>query len=240
MNEEINSYESIISAQQGDGDALNSIISGNIALVKSIVAKFLNRGVEYEDLVQIGSIGLIKAVQKFDTSYDVKFSTYAVPMIMGEIKRFLRDNGTIKVSRSLKETAHKAMRVSEEIKNSMGREATIEEISSRLEISTDELIMAMDSIRAPMSLDEALYDDNNKSTLIDSLEDTKQTADSFLDRIMLKQMLLKLPVRDRQIIMLRYFQDQTQSEVARQLNISQVQVSRLENKILKNLKQDIC
>lgn len=240
MNEEINSYESILKAQEGDEYALNALVGGNIALVKSIVAKFLNRGVEFDDLMQIGSIGLIRAVQRFDTSYDVKFSTYAVPMIMGEIKRFLRDNGTIKVSRTLKEIACKAIRISEEIKNQLGREATLEEVADKLEISVDDLVVAMDSIKTPMSLDEALYDDNDKSTILDSLQDNNQTGETVLDRIMLKQMLSQLPVRDRQIIILRYFQDKTQSEVARQLNISQVQVSRLEGKILKQLKNEIC
>ena len=132
MSEEINSYSTIIKAQNGDEEALNSLISNNIALVKSIVAKFLNRGVEYDDLMQIGSIGLVRAIQKFDTGYDVKFSTYAVPMIMGEIKRYLRDNGAIKVSRSLKEMAYKAMKAGEDIKNRLGREATLEEISQEI------------------------------------------------------------------------------------------------------------
>lgn len=240
MSEEINSYSTIIKAQNGDEEALNSLISNNIALVKSIVAKFLNRGVEYDDLMQIGSIGLVRAIQKFDTGYDVKFSTYAVPMIMGEIKRYLRDNGAIKVSRSLKETAYKAMKAGEDIKNRLGREATLEEISQEIGVEIDDIIMSLDSVKAPMSLDEAMYDDNSKTTILESLEDSKEAVENVIDRIMLKQMLSKLPVRDRQIIVLRYFYDKTQSEVARSLNISQVQVSRLENKILKMLKQDIC
>ncbi len=160
-------------------------------------------------------------------------------MIMGEIKRFLRDNGTVKVSRSLKETAYKAMRIGEKLKETLNRDATLNEISKELGISDDELLLALDSVKSPMSLDDTSYDEDSKMSLLDTLRDESFSDESMVDKIMLKQMLSSLSARDRQIIVLRYFHDKTQSEVARVLNISQVQVSRLENKILKSLKQNI-
>lgn len=239
MNEIINSYDTILKAQLGDDRALNDLVLNNIALVKSIAVKFINRGVEYEDLIQIGSIGLIRAISKFDTSFDVKFSTYAVPMIMGEIKRFMRDNGTVKVSRALKETAYKVVKASEDLKKKLGREPTVFEISKMLDIEENDIVVAMEAAKPIISLDEAMYEDNNKATLLESIEDTKEEVNSVVERIMLKQVLSNLPGRDRQIIIMRYFQDKTQSEVADSLNISQVQVSRLEHKILNSMKKSI-
>lgn len=234
-----NTYELIIAAKNNDESALNNLVSANIPLVKSIVSKFLNRGVEYEDLLQIGSIGLIKAIQKFDTSFNVQFSTYAVPMIMGEIKRFLRDNGSIKVSRSLKELAYKVKKVKDEINVNYNRDASLNEIAQLLNVDVNDIVLALDAVKIPMSLDDKSYDEDNKTSIIDVIKDENIDNNAIVDRIMLQNIIADLPIRDRQIIIMRYFQDKTQTEIAKALNISQVQVSRLENKILKNLKKEI-
>ena len=239
MTDNTNSIEQIKMAQGGDKTALDELVSGNIALVKSIALKFLNRGTEYEDLIQIGSIGLIRAIQRFDSSYDVKFSTYAVPVIMGEIKRFLRDDGIMKVSRSIKENAVKIARAAQCLSNKYGREPTLEELSKETGIALEDIVVAIDASTGLVSLDEVIYEDNKAITVMDCLEDKSAASEQIVERIMLKQMLSRLCGRDRQIIVLRYFQDKTQTEVAKSLNISQVQVSRLENKILKQLRERI-
>ena len=209
----------------------------NIGLIWSIVKRFQNRGVELEDLFQIGSIGLLKAVDKFDLSYDVKFSTYAVPMISGEIKRFLRDDGMIKVSRSLKEVCYKAYLAREKLEKELGRDPQIAEMAGEIGIPQEELMMALDSNVEIESLQKTIYQgEGNDIRLIDKLEEKKNRQEESLNRILLEEILGQLTVSERRLIYMRYFQERTQTEIARELGVSQVQVSRMEKKILKRLR----
>jgi len=230
--------ELIRKSQAGDREAQNTLLEKNVALIKSIVKKFLNRGYEYEDLFQIGSLGFIKAIQNYQEKYNVKFSTYAVPMIMGEIKRFLRDDGMIKVSRSLKEISNKVMATQELLKKKLLRDPTIQEISNAIGISPEDIVFAMESARAPASIYDVVYeDDNSPILLIDKMAEKEDKNGEIIDKILLRELLSQLEPRERQLIVLRYFQDKTQSETAKQLGVSQVQVSRLEAKILKKMRE---
>lgn len=227
--------ELIKKSQQGEQDARDLIVQKNMRLVWSVVQRFLNRGYEPDDLFQIGCIGLLKSVDKFDLSYDVKFSTYAVPMIIGEIQRFLRDDGTVKVSRSLKEMSNKIRKAKDELSKSYGRVPTVNEIASFLEITVDDVVMAQEASRAPSSIHETVYEnDGDPITLLDQIADSSETK--WFDKIALKEAINGLEDRERLIVYLRYYKDQTQSEVALRLGISQVQVSRLEKKILQQMK----
>lgn len=228
----------IVKAQSGDELARERLVSCNIGLVKCILKRFTNRGYEADDLFQLGCIGLIKAIDKFDTSYDVKFSTYAVPMIIGEIKRFLRDDGMIKVSRSLKQTCLKVKYAKEKLTNELDREPTIQEIADEIDMDKEEIVMAIDSNYQPEYLYDVIHQkDGSPLFLIDKIKDDGgEGEEDILDTILLKELLNKLKPRDRQIIILRYFKDKTQVEVAKLLNISQVQVSRIEKRILEDLK----
>jgi len=225
----------ILLAQQGDEKAQEVLVEKNLALVKSIVRKFLGRGVEFEDLFQIGCMGLVKAIRNFNGSYNVQFSTYAVPMIAGEIKRFLRDDGMVKVSRSLKELAAKAAAAEENLKCSLGRDPAISEVAEAVGVSAEEVIFARDAARSCVSLNEPIYEEEG-AALIDRIAGEEETG-GIIDRILLKELLQQLEPRERQIIFLRYFKDQTQSQIAAQLGVSQVQVSRLESRILKKMRQ---
>ncbi len=201
-------------------------------LVWSVVQRFLNRGYEPEDLFQIGCIGLMKSVDKFDLSYDVKFSTYAVPMILGEIQRFIRDDGSVKVSRSLKEIGNKIRKAKDELSKRNGRVPTVNEIAQFLEISPEDVVLAQEAIRSPASIHETVYEnDGDPITLLDQIADEQ---DVWFDKIALKKAMEELDERERLIVYLRYYKDQTQSEVAARLGISQVQVSRLEKNIATN------
>ncbi len=201
------------------------------------IQRFLNRGYDPDDLFQIGCIGLLKSVDKFDLSYDVKFSTYAVPMIIGEIQRFIRDDGTIKVSRSLKETGNKIRRAKDELTKELGRAPTIHELEKYLEIPTEEILLAQEAIMTPTSIHETVYEnDGDPITLLDQISDDN---DKWFDKIALREAIEGLEEREKLIVYLRYFKDQTQSEVASRLGISQVQVSRLEKKILKQIKDQL-
>lgn len=227
----------ITDAKAGDKHAQSVLVEKNVGLVWSIVKRFQNRGYETDDLFQIGSIGLIKAINKFDTSYDVKFSTYAVPMIIGEIKRFIRDDGIIKVSRSLKEISSKARITKEIMSKELGREPSINEISQRMNISSEELVMALEAGCTPESLYSTIGEgDNSPILLIDRLDADNNTEVDLIDKIAIRQILDTLDARERQIIVLRYFKEKTQVQIAKMLGISQVQVSRIEKKILKDIK----
>lgn len=227
--------ELILRSQQGDQDARDLIVQKNMRLVWSVVQRFLNRGYEPDDLFQIGSIGLLKSVDKFDLSYDVKFSTYAVPMIIGEIQRFIRDDGTVKVSRSLKETGNKIRKAKDELSKTFGRVPTVNEIAKFLEISPEDVIMAQEASRSPASIHETVYEnDGDPITLLDQIDNGEEGR--WFDKIALKEAINELEERERLIVYLRYYKDQTQSEVAVRLGISQVQVSRLEKKILQQMK----
>ena len=227
-------------AKDGDENARNQIVSDNLGLVWSVAVRFRNRGYELEDLYQIGCIGLIKSIDKFDLSYEVKFSTYAVPMITGEIKRFLRDDGMIKVSRSLKENGWKIKQASERLAHELGRDATIEEIAACTEMSKEDIVMALEANVEVESIQKTVYQsDGNEICLMDKLQEKKDENEILLNHILLEQLLNNLEEQERELIKLRYFYDKTQMEVAKTLGISQVQVSRLEKKILVNMRQKI-
>ena len=232
--------ELILKSQQEDKEAQDILVRANIGLVASIAKKFLNRGYDYEDLFQLGSIGMIKAINNFDTKFNVKFSTYAVPMIMGEIKRFLRDDGMIKVSRNLKETAKKVKMVKENFLKEKGRDATIEEVAKELDISSEDVVLSLESTNKPGYLYETIHqDDGSPVLLIDKIGDDRDYGSEVVDKVALKDLINKLEPRSRQVIMLRYFKDMTQNQIAEILGISQVQVSRIEKKVLKYLKEGL-
>lgn len=233
--------ESLIKkARSGDLKARDKVITNNLGLVYSIVRRFLNRGYEEEDLVQIGSIGLIRAAEKFDLSFNVKFSTYAVPMIIGEIKRFLRDDGIIKVSRSLKEIAANAAVVKKEIEKEKGTEATVKEIADKMGISAEELSNALESQRPMFSIYAKIDDGNGEGkSLIEKLESAENPMDKAVDRLTVQSLMEELEPRDKEIVKQRYFDGKTQMQIAEKMGISQVQVSRLEKKILQKMRNKV-
>lgn len=238
MKEE--NYRLINLAQTGDKSALEELTEMHQGLVWSAVRKFSGRGAEPEDLFQIGAIGLIKAVNKFNCDYNVEFSTYAVPMIMGEIRRFLRDDGIIKVSRNLKEISVKVKAVSEKIYAEKGRDAGIFEISQMLNIPTSEIVLSMEAMQPTESLYKSVYDDENKNVLLlDKIYNNSDNEENILTSVALKEAIRNLPPKERRILILRYFKEKTQSEVARIIGVSQVQVSRIEKKLLSTLKKNI-
>lgn len=227
-------------SHEGDEEARARLVEENAGLVWCVVKRFYNRDAEAEDLFQIGNIGLLKAIDKFDLSYDVRFSTYAVPMISGEIKRFLRDDGMIKVSRSLKELSYKAYLCQEELREQLGREPSVAEIAGALHVEQEELVMALDAGAEVESLQKTIYQqDGNEIMLMDKLAEEERKEDKVLDHMLLTDLLSQLDKDERQLIYLRYFAEKTQSEVGRKMGISQVQVSRLEKKILNNLRERI-
>ncbi|MEW9124169.1 MAG: RNA polymerase sporulation sigma factor SigF [Thermotaleaceae bacterium] len=231
--------ELIKRAQDGDRYAKDILVNHNLGLVRSVLKRFANRGYERDDLYQLGCIGLVKAIEKFDMSYEVRFSTYAVPMIIGEIKRFLRDDGMIKVSRSLKQTAGKVKTIKESLFKQLGREPTLQEVADELNISKEDIVMALDSNLHPDYLYDVIHqDDGSPVHLIDKISETNVDDDSeVIDRLALREVLTKLKPRERQIIVLRYFKDKTQTEIAETLGISQVQVSRIEKKVLLQMRE---
>lgn len=227
-------YELLRKAQAGDAQAKEQLLQENSGLIRSVVRRFQGRG-EQEDLFQIGAIGLLKCIEKFDFSYDVKFSTYAVPMIMGEIKRFLRDDGTVKVSRSLKELAFRIKKLQERKMLEENREISLQEIAAELDVAAEEVILAMEAGREVESL-YATAGTQGELQLIDKLSDGAE-QERMMERISLMEALEHLDAKERQIITLRYFQDRTQSDVAKKIGISQVQVSRIEKRILSQLRK---
>lgn len=234
-DEQVKSY--ILKSQQGDKEARDFLVENNIRLVWSVVQRFLNRGYDPDDLFQIGSIGLIKSIDKFDLTYDVRFSTYAVPMIIGEIQRFLRDDGSVKVSRSLKEVGNKIRKKKDELTKQFGRSPTINEIADALEITPEEVVHAQEAAKAPHSIHETVFEnDGDPITLLDQIADQDS---NWFDKLSLEEAIRGLSERERLILYLRYYKDKTQSEVAERLGISQVQVSRLEKKILYDMKSKI-
>lgn len=231
-DEQVKEY--IHKSQQGDKESRDVLVERNVRLVWSVVQRFISRGYDPDDLFQIGSIGLIKAIDKFDLSYDVRFSTYAVPMIIGEIQRFIRDDGSVKVSRSLKETGNKIRKKRDELTKQLGRSPAIHEIAQALDITPEDVVHAEDAAKAPHSIHETVFEnDGDPITLLDQIaeEDT-----NWFDKLTLQEAIRGLNERERLIVYLRYYKDKTQSEVADRLGISQVQVSRLEKKILYDMK----
>ncbi|ADL04158.1 RNA polymerase, sigma 28 subunit, FliA/WhiG subfamily [[Clostridium] saccharolyticum WM1] len=227
-------------AHEGDKAARDQLVTDNFGLVWSIVRRFTGRGYEAEDLFQIGSIGLMKAIDKFDLSYEVKFSTYAVPMITGEIKRFLRDDGMIKVSRSIKEMGLKVKNVREELIYRLGREPTVEEIAGEIGASKEEVAASIEAGAEVESLYRSVNkNDENSILLIDKIEEESSAQEELLNRMVLRELLTALSDKDREIIIRRYYYNETQSQIAAKLGISQVQVSRLEKKILKQMREKL-
>lgn len=227
----------IAQSQAGNKEARDILVETNLGLVHHIVKRFIGRGHDPQDLFQIGSIGLMKAIDKFDLTFEVKFSTYAVPMITGEIKRFLRDDGMIKMSRSIKENGWKIRMASERLMNLLGREPTINEISKETELPVEDIIIALEANVEVESIYKTVYQgEGNQIYLLDKLPEKKDENEVLLNRILIEQLLEILNEDERKLIILRYYKDKTQVEVARELDISQVQVSRLEKKILKRMR----
>lgn len=230
--------ELILSAKSGDKEARDLLVEKNIGLIWSVVRRFSNRGYEMEDLFQIGAIGLMKAIDYFDTSYDVRFSTYAVPMISGEIKRFLRDDGLIKVSRSLKEYAWKIQKAREQWIHDNGCEASISDLCACTGLDEEDILMAMESGCEVESLNKVIFqNDGQPLRLVDKLVEKKDSHGELLDRLLVQELLEKLEAKERELIILRYYCNETQSRIADNFGISQVQVSRMEKKILKQLRE---
>lgn len=230
----------IAKVRQGDKLAREILIEKNLGLVHHIVKRFIGRGVEPEDLFQIGSIGLMKAIDKFDLSYDVKFSTYAVPLVVGEIKRFLRDDGMVKVSRSLKENAWKAKHMAEQLSKQYGREPTLGEISENTGIEVEDIVTALEASEEVESIYKSVYqNDGSEIFLVDQIAQNSNKHEEMLNHMLLEQLLKTLSEEEKELIRLRYFQEKTQTEVARRMGISQVQVSRLEKKILIRMRSEV-
>ena len=230
--------ELIQKAQKGDEFAKEILVNENSPLIKSVIRWFKDKGVENDDLYQLGCMGFLKAINNFDCSYNVKFSTYVVPMVVGEIKRFMRDDGAIKVSRAIKGLNLKINRFVEEFRAKEGKSASISDISEHFKISEQEVVMVMDSAKMPVSL-YTPFDDGEEEglTFIDRYD--SQESEDFVDKFALNDIINNLDERDKNIILMRYFQDKTQSEIAERLGVSQVQVSRLENKILENIRKKL-
>lgn len=229
----------IIDAQNDDREAEETLVVKNAALVKSIVKGYVGRGAEYEDLFQTGCIGLIKAIKGYDSQYEVRFSTYAVPMISGEIKRFLRDDGIIKVSRSFKENAVKIYRAQEKLKRETGREPTLSELSKECGLTEEEITQSLDAVREPISIYEPMYnsDGDSKMLLVDTVASEEGTENKVIDKLLLQKLMQELTERERKILLLRFFRDKTQSEIAGMMGVSQVQISRIITKSLEKLRK---
>mgnify|MGYP001639092290 FL=1 len=227
-------------AAEGDKKAREELISGNLKLVLSVIRRFSGRGENPDDLFQVGCIGLIKAIDNFDLSHGVKFSTYAVPMIIGELRRYLRDNTPIRVSRSVRDLAYKALSVKDELSAKLSREPNIEEIAAKLGVPKEDVALALDAIADPVSLYEPVYSENGDSVYVmDKVCDVSNTDESWLESIAISQAIDKLSPREKRIINLRFFEGRTQMEVADEISISQAQVSRLEKGALERIKKDL-
>ena len=225
-------------AHQGDKEARDALAEENMGLVWSVVRRFSGRKAETEDLFQIGSIGLLKAIDKFDTQYEVCFSTYAVPMIMGEIRRYLRDDGMIRVSRSLKETAVQMYRAREKLERQLGRDPTLAEIAADLSVDVEELAMVMEASTDVESLEQVIYrGEGQELTLMDRLEDGRDRQKEAMDRLLIQQLTENLSGQEKHLLYMRYGQEMTQSYIAAKLGISQVQVSRMEKRILQKIRK---
>lgn len=233
----MDNIELIKLAHQGNKEARDTLVFENTGLIWSIVRRFTGRGYETDDLFQIGCIGILKAIDKFDMSYDVKFSTYAVPMILGEIKRFIRDDGMVKVSRGIKENGWRIRNAEAELVSILGREPTIDEIAKRVELSREEVVLTMEANREVESINRVVYENEGNEVCIGDQVADKRDGEELVNRIVLKKVLEELEDKEKIIIEMRYFMDKTQAQVAKNLGVSQVQVSRLEKKILLRLRE---
>jgi len=233
-------HELLIKIKNGDMDARQEFINGNLRLVLSVIQRFSNRGENIDDLFQIGCIGLIKAIDNFALKYEVRFSTYAVPMIIGEIRRYLRDNNSIRVSRSLKDIAYKALQAKEKLMSLNNKEPTIMEIAKELGLPKEEVVFSLDAIQDPISLFEPVYhDDGDALFVMDQVSDTKNTDEKWISNLAIKEAMAKLNDREKMILQKRFFDGRTQIEVAEEIGISQAQVSRLEKSALLHMRRHI-
>lgn len=233
-------YKLFVAMQAGEQAAREKLINGNLRLVLSVIQRFTNRGEYVDDLFQVGCIGLMKAIDNFDLSQNVKFSTYAVPMIIGEIRRYLRDNNPIRVSRSLRDVAYKALQVRDSLVNRLSREPSINEIAGELKIPREEIVFALDAIQEPISLFEPIYHDGGDPIYVmDQISDDKNLDGNWLEGIAVREALRKLNEREKQILTLRFFEGKTQMEVAEEIGISQAQVSRLEKAALTHMRKHV-
>ena len=224
----------------GDMAAREELIAGNLRLVLSVIQRFANRGENADDLFQVGCIGLIKAIDNFNTDLDVRFSTYGVPMIVGEIRRYLRDNSTMRVSRAMRDTAYKVLQAKEAYMAEHQREPTVDEIARMLELKREDVVFALDAIVDPVSLYEPVYSDSGDTICVmDQVRDSKNTDENWLEQIALREAIAKLSDREKRILSLRFFQGKTQMEVSTEVGISQAQVSRLEKNALRQIKKDL-
>ncbi len=232
--------ELLLQIKQGNNVARDSFIKGNLRLVLSVIQRFNNRGENVDDLFQVGCIGLMKAIDNFDLNQNVKFSTYAVPMIIGEIRRYLRDNNSIRVSRSLRDIAYKALLVRDKLIKDNNKEPTVSQISKELNLPREDVVFALDAIQDPVSLYEPIYHDGGDAIYVmDQVKDNKNTDESWLENISIKEAMKKLSSREKLILNLRFFNGKTQMEVADEIGISQAQVSRLEKIALKHMKKHV-
>lgn len=230
----------LLRAQKGDRQAREELIAGNLRLVLSVVQRFSNRGENPDDLFQVGCIGLIKAIDNFNTDLDVRFSTYGVPMIIGEIRRYLRDNSTMRVSRSMRDTAYKVLQAKEAYMAQKQKEPTVDEIAAILGLRREEVVFALDAILEPVSLYEPVYSDGGDAVCVmDQVRDNKNTDEMWLERIALKEAVSRLGKREQKILAMRFFQGKTQMEVSAEIGISQAQVSRLEKNALRQIRQEL-
>ena len=228
--------ELIKKAHNGDKDARDEMIQGNLKLVLSVIQRFSNRGEPLDDLFQVGCMGLIKAIDNFNTDLQVRFSTYAVPMIIGEVRRYLRDNNSVRVSRSLMDTAYKAIQAREKLSNELNREPRVEEIAKELDMNKEDVVIALEAIVEPVSLYEPVYNEGGDAIYVMDQIGDRNTPDSWMDEIMIKDSIKKLSQREKNILNLRFMLGKTQTEVAKEIGISQAQVSRLEKSALKRIK----
>ena len=238
LYKEAEMMEMIEKVKAGDMETRDKFIQGNLRLVLSVIQRFSNRGENPDDLFQVGCIGLIKALDNFDTSHGVKFSTYAVPMIIGEIRRYLRDNNSIRVSRSMRDLAYKSLQARESLASQLQREPTVTEIAAELDARREDVVMALESIQEPVSLFEPVFhDDGDAIYVMDQVQDTKNTDVKWIENLSLSEAMKKLSPRERHILNMRFFEGKTQMEVAMEISISQAQVSRLEKNALKYMRK---
>ena len=230
----------LLRAKAGDAQAREELIAGNLRLVLSVIQRFANRGVRTDDLFQVGCIGLIKAIDNFNTDLDVKFSTYGVPMIVGEIRRYLRDNSTMRVSRAMRDTAYKVLQAKEAYMAEHQKEPTVEEIAKILDVKREDVVFALDAILEPVSLYEPVYSDSGDTICVmDQVRDNKNNDEMWVERIALKEAVGHLTERERKILSMRFFQGKTQMEVSAEIGISQAQVSRLEKNALRQIRKEM-
>ena len=234
-NEETNELVSL--AKNGDELAKEKLITVNSPLIKSVIKRYLNKGIEYDDLYQLGALGFVKAIKNYDSTYNVKFTTYAVPMIAGEIKRFLRDDGTVKVSRSIKHLSIQIKNFIVEYNQEHNKNPTLDEISKKFNMDKTDIVFAMEANTTPLSLNDK-FEDDESCTLMDKISDGF-TVEKYIDKLTIRELIENLSAREKQVIIMRYYMDKTQSEIAKALGVSQVQVSRIENKVLKEMKENI-